>query len=392
MKPNVNSRPSPASDGRAGRYAIQPGGYRAFIPAPLPPDPPVALDDGLLALLSEADRELARLDAATEFLPNPDLFVRMYVRKEAVLSSQIEGTQASLVDLLEHEARAPVAEAKDVLEVSNYVRAMNLGLERLASLPLSLRLIREIHAELLRGVRGQHLAPGEFRRSQNWIGPPGGTLAEATFVPPPPQEVEPALAAFERFLHDERPIPLLVRTALIHAQFETIHPFLDGNGRIGRLLITFFLCAHQALRRPTLYLSHFFKQHRQEYYERLQAVRDAGAFEAWVQFFLRGVRDVSREGTETARQVQHLRESNRALVHKLARGSGAGHVLLDALFAQPVVTVEYVRRIVSRSFPAANQLVADFVRLGLLRQISLGARNRVFAYQPYLDIFGELKP
>jgi Fic family protein len=350
------------------------------------------LNEELLALLSEADRELARLDAATEFLPNPDLFVRMYVRKEAVLSSQIEGTQASLVDLLEHEARAGTKKAKDVVEVSNYVRAMNLGLERLTSLPLSLRLIREIHAELLTGVRGQNRAPGEFRQSQNWIGPPGGTLADATFVPPPPGELGATLAALEGFLHDERPLPLLVRTALIHAQFETIHPFLDGNGRVGRLLITFFLCARQTLRRPTLYLSHYFKQHRQEYYERLQAVRDSGAFEDWVGFFLRGVRDVSREGTETARQIQQLRESHRTLIHKMARGSAAAHVLLDALFAQPVVTVEHVKQVVKRSFPAANQLVADFVQLGLLRQISPGARNRVFAYQPYLDIFGELKP
>lgn len=350
------------------------------------------MDDELLALLSEADRELARLDAATEFLPNPDLFVRMYVRKEAVLSSQIEGTQASLVDLLEHEARPAGTDGRDVQEVSNYVRAMNLGLARLAELPLSLRLIREIHAELLKDVRGQDRAPGEFRRAQNWIGPAGGTLTEATFVPPSPGEVEPALAALEAFVHDKRPMPLLLRAALIHAQFETIHPFLDGNGRVGRLLITFFLCTRQALRKPTLYLSHFFKQHRQEYYDRLQGIRDAGAFENWVRFFLQGVRDVSREGTETARRVQQLRETHRTLVHTLTRGSGAGHVLLDALFAQPVVTVEYVRGIVNRSFPAANQLVADFVRLGLLRQISAGARNRVFAYQPYLDIFGELKP
>src|SRR5262245_47666951 len=234
VKADLNSHPIPETGGRAGRYVSQPGGHRAFMPAPMPPNPPVALDDALVALLSEADRELARLDAATEFLPNPDLFVRMYVRKEAVLSSQIEGTQASLVDLLEHEARAPASEAKDVVEVSNYVRAMNLGLERLATLPLSLRLIREIHGELLKGVRGQHRAPGEFRQSQNWIGPSGGTLADATFVPPPPHEVGPALSALEAFMHDERPMPLLLRTALVHAQFETIHPFLDGNGRVGR--------------------------------------------------------------------------------------------------------------------------------------------------------------
>lgn len=376
---------------RAGRYITQPTGYRAFVPSPLPYDPPLRYDEALLGLLSEADQELARLDAATEFLPNPDLFVKMYVRKEAVLSSQIEGTQASLVDVLEHEARTARA-GGPVLEVVNYVRAMNLGLERLATLPLSLRLLNEIHRELLRGARGGERTPGEFRRSQNWIGPAGCTLADASFVPPPPEEAKAAMGDLERFLHDERPLPLLVRAALVHAQFETIHPFLDGNGRIGRLLITFLLCVKGVLRRPTLYLSYDFKRRRQEYYDRLQAVRDAGDVEGWVRFFLQGVRDVAREGTETARRILHLREEHRALVTTRLKNSTAGFQLLDRLFEQPVVTVQLVQKHLGRSYPAANDLVAGFERLGLLREITGGARNRVFRYDPYVAIFGELKP
>lgn len=377
--------------GRTGRYVTQPTGYRAFIPSPLPYDPPLRYDEALLGLLSEADQELARLDAATEFLPNPDLFVKMYVRKEAVLSSQIEGTQASLVDVLEHEARAARA-GGPVLEVVNYVRAMNLGLERLATLPLSLRLLSEIHRELLRGARGGERTPGEFRRSQNWIGPAGCTLADASFVPPPPEDAKAAMGDLEHFLHDERPLPLLVRAALVHAQFETIHPFLDGNGRIGRLLITFLLCVKGVLRRPALYLSYDFKRRRQEYYDRLQAVRDTGDVEGWIRFFLQGVRDVAREGTETARRILHLREEHRALVTTRLKNSTAGFQLLDRLFEQPVVTVQLVQKHLGRSYPAANDLVAGFERLGLLREITGGARNRVFRYDPYVAIFGELKP
>lgn len=377
---------------RAGAYVRRPGGYRAFIPKPLPPSPPVAYDEVLLALLSEGDQALARLDAATEFLPDPDLFVKMYVRKEAVLSSQIEGTQASLVDVLEHEAGAARRRPDDVIEVVNYVRAMNYGLQRLATLPLSLRLIREIHAELLRGARGNEREPGEFRRTQNWIGPPGCTLAETAFVPPPPEEALKAMADLERFLHDRSPMPLLVRTALVHAQFETIHPFLDGNGRVGRLLITFLLCIHGALRRPTLYLSNYFKVHRQEYYERLQAVRDAGDFEGWVRFFLTGVRDMAHEGAETARRILKLREEHRALVTSKLRNPSTGLALLERLFERPIVTVHHVREAISRTYPVANQLVADFERLGLLREITGGTRNRVFEYAPYIEIFGELRP
>src|SRR5580698_7957202 len=269
---------SPRQAGRAGVYRRPPQGHRAFSPAPLPPDPPLRIDGALQALLSRADLALGRLAGSIETLPNPDLFVLMYVRKEAVLSSQIEGTQSSLADLLAAEAKVfDPAQPHDVAEVLNYVAAMNHGLARLASLPVSVRLIREIHAKLLEGVRGSHLTPGELRTSQNWIGPAGCTLRDATFVPPPPADLPGALGALEKFLHAEDALPLLITIGLAHAQFETIHPFLDGNGRVGRLLITFLLCEKQILDKPVLYLSHYFKRHRQSYYDHLQAIRDSGA-------------------------------------------------------------------------------------------------------------------
>ena len=247
----------------------------------MPPEPPIVYSGELQTLLSDADRDLARLDAIASLLPNPDLFVTMYVRHEAVLSSQIEGTQSTLEDVLAFEADALRDDTpKDVEEVVNYVRAMNHGLARLPSFPLSLRLLREIHGELMQGVRGGEKSPGEFRTSQNWIGGSGSTLANAAFVPPPPHELMNALGALERFLHDERPtVPLLVRCGLAHAQFETIHPFLDGNGRVGRLLITLMLCEHGALSRPLLDLSLYLKAHRAEYYDRLTAIRSQGHWE-----------------------------------------------------------------------------------------------------------------
>lgn len=295
--------------GRAGRYVRQPAGYRAFLPAPLPPDPAANLGSPLRELLSQADYALGRLDGAVLTLPNPDLFVFMYVRTEAVLSSQIEGTQSSLQHLLAAEAKLHDPDAPaDVAEVVNYVKAMNHGLKRLAELPVSVRLIREIHGVLMQGVRGGRLTPGELRTSQNWIGPGGCTLAEASFVPPPPDAVPRALADLERFLHAKDPLPPLVQVGLAHVQFETIYPFLEGNGRIGRLLITFLLTEKKLLARPVLYLSHYFKRHRAEYYERLQAVRDAGDFEGWLAFFLRGVVEVSREATQTAAAILRMGE------------------------------------------------------------------------------------
>jgi Fic family protein len=376
---------------RAGRYLSQPTGYRAFIPKPLPPDPPVDFTGSLRERLSEADYALGRLDGAVLTLPNPDLFVFMYVRKEAVLSSQIEGTQSSLQNLLAAEARLNDPDAPaDVVEVVNYVRAMNHGLARLAELPVSVRLLKEIHAELMRGVRGGTLTPGELRTSQNWIGPGGGTLAEATFVPPPPHEVPQALADLEGFLHADDPPPALVQVGLAHAQFETIHPFLDGNGRIGRLLITFLLTEKRLLSKPVLYLSHYFKRHRAEYYDRLQAVRDAGDWEGWLEFFLRGVAEVSREATHTAAAILRMREDYRArITEQLGRAAANGHRIMDRLFHHPIVTVARVRQWLDVTPAGANKLVARLERLGLLREITGYARNRRFRFEPYLKLFEE---
>ena len=375
--------------GRAGSYLQQPTGYRAFIPEPLPPEPPINLAGELQHWLSQADRALGRLDGSIQTLPHPDLFVAMYVRKEAVLSSQIEGTQSSLQDLLAAEASIFAPERpKDVDEVVNYVRAMKYGLARLEDLPVSVRLIREIHAELMQGVRGQHLTPGEPRTSQNWIGPGGCTLAEAIFVPPPPHEVARLLGDLELFLHDEAPLPLLIKIGLAHAQFETIHPFLDGNGRVGRLLITFLLCEREVLLKPVLYLSHYFKQHRQEYYDCLQAVRDEGDWERWLLFFLRGLYDVSQQATETARQILLLRERHRELItDKLGRAAGNGHRLLEQLYTTPIVSVTEVQDLIGTTYPAANNLMRQFAKYGLVREMTGQRRHRRFVYQDYISLF-----
>lgn len=383
--------PPTLAPGRAGTYRRQPGGYQAFIPAPLPPDPPIRVEGSLQALLSKADLALGRLAGSIETLPNPDLFVLMYVRKEAVLSSQIEGTQSSLQDLLAAEAQVfDPEQPRDVAEVLNYVAAMNHGLERLVSLPVSVRLIREIHAKLLEGVRGSHLTPGELRTSQNWIGPTGCTLNQATFVPPPPPGVPEALGALERFLHAEDALPLLIKIGLAHAQFETIHPFLDGNGRVGRLLITFLLCEKHVLDKPVLYLSHYFRRHRQSYYDHQQAVRDEGAFEDWLEFFLTGVLEVSLEASATARRILALREQHRDLIAgRLGRAAGNGHRTLEHLYAHPIISVNQVRELIGTTYPAANQLVDRLMDIGILVEVTGRTRNRRFSYDPYVRLFAD---
>lgn len=376
---------------RAGRYVAQVSGYRAFMPAPLPPEPPIDLEGSLRNLLSRADRMLGRLDGAIQTLPAAELFVLMYVRKEAVLSSQIEGTQSSLHDVLDAEARIFRPDRPDdVHEVINYVGAMQHGLERLRDLPLSVRLIREIHERLLRDVRGGRHQPGELRRSQNWIGPAGCTLREANFVPPPPDDVPALLGDLELFLHRSDDLPALVRIGLAHAQFETIHPFLDGNGRVGRLLITFLLCQQEILIKPILYLSHFFKQHRAEYYARLQAIRDAGDWENWLTFFLQGVIAVSAEATDTARRILALREEHRAAVTaRFGHAAGKGHLVLDRLYERPIVSVTGIRNITGTSYTAANTLVARFVAAGILQEATGYRRNRLFRYESYIRLFSD---
>jgi Fic family protein len=375
--------------GRAGTFVRQVEGYAAFIAHNLPPNPPVAIDDELHDLLSRADRALGRLDGSVQSLPNTDLFVFMYVRKEAVLSSQIEGTQASLGDVLAAEAQVfDPLRPTDTEEILNYVNAMNHGLRRLSEFPLSLRLIREIHDRLMQGVRGQHAMSGEFRTSQNWIGPSGATLRDATFVPPPPHALPGLLGSFEQYLHATDRLPVLLRVGLAHAQFETLHPFLDGNGRVGRLLIAFLLCERQVLSKPVLYLSHYLKRHRATYYDRLQAIRVDGDYEGWMKFFLQGVEEVAIEATETARKIVRLREDHRTtLIGELGKGAANGLKLLESLYERPIFSVASVASLLNVSSQAANTLTDRLLRLGIVNEITGRKRDRIFRYDPYVALF-----
>ncbi len=373
---------------RAGHFERQPGGYRAFIPAPLPP-PDLHSTHELQALLSEADQAVGRLDGAVSILPDPDLFVMQYVRREAVLSSQIEGTHASLMDVLEYEAELERAERPiDVAEIVNYVAAMNYGLERLNDLPLSRRLLCEVHGVLMKDVRGgePHKTPGEFRRSQNWIG--GGSPATARFVPPPHEAVGEVFSNLEDFLHDPEPMPALIKAGIAHAQFETIHPFNDGNGPLGRLLITFSLVERGVLKRPLLYTSLYFKDHRDEYINRLQGIRDEGDWEGWLAIFVDGVAQVATEATSTATQILELREVDRARIStNMGRRSGSALALLDELFKRPVVSIRTVMSVLNVSTPTASALLRGLSGLGLLRELTGRQRNRIYAYSQYLDLF-----
>jgi Fic family protein len=383
-----NKSMAPKSDSqRAGRFVSRVEGYAAFVPKPLPPEPPLGLDAALLGLLEDAVSELGRLDGVAKVIPDPDFFVGMYVRREAVLSSQIEGTQSTLEDLLEKELEPEEGDPlSDVLDLVNYVRAMNFGLKRIETLPLSLRLIREIHRELLRDGRGSAATPGEFRRSQNWIGPAEAGLAKATFIPPAVPDMKNALHSFEGFLHDDGHYPTLIEVGLAHAQFETIHPFLDGNGRVGRLLNTFLLVHRGMLRRPLLYLSHYFKLHRTEYYDRLMAVRLRGDWEGWIRFFLDGVLHTAREATETAERLFELRETHRSAIIDGNLGPN-GLKLLSHLFQRPLVNINHVASLIDSTFPTASRLVSNFESMGLLHEITGRKRSRMFRYEPYLALF-----
>ena len=375
---------------RVGIYTPQTGDYKAFVPKPLPPVPALQVDFEMQDLLSKADRALGRLDGSIQTLPNPDLFVFMYVRKEAVLSSQIEGTQSSLNDLLELEAEILDPERpNDVDEVLSYVRAMNKGLVLLDSLPLSVRLFKQIHSELMKGVRGKSKNPGELRTIQNWIGPENCTIKDATFVPPPPGQVLNVLGDLEKFLNDnEQHIPVLIMTGLAHAHFETIHPFLDGNGRIGRLLISFLLYQREILQKPVLYISHYFKENRQEYYDRLQAVRDKGHWEQWIKFFLRGVWSASQEATDTARKIVDLREKHRKLItDEFGRVAGNGIKVLEHLYQRPIINAKTIKAITGVSYPAANSLLVKFTEHGILIESTGRNRNRLFRYEEYIGLF-----
>jgi Fic family protein len=375
---------------RTGRYVKQPLGYNAFLPKPLPPDPPLSFDAELQALLSEADRALARLDGVASVLPNLELFIAMYVKKEALLSSQIEGTQASLQGVLEFEADGvPRDDINEVKEVINYIKAMDHGLERLKDFPFSSRLIREIHAILLAGVRGRNKTPGEYRRSQNWIGNAGAPLSEAVFVPPAADLVEELISDLEKFIHARGGLPPLVNIALIHAQFETIHPFLDGNGRIGRLLITFYLCWQGMLSRPLLYLSHYLKKNRQEYYDRLLAVRTQGDWEGWLKFFLRGVHEVSLEAADTARRIIELKNRLSETIRAGRRSGISDARLLDLCFSMPLLDVPLIVSRLALSRQSATLLVDHFRSLGILHEITGKKRYRKFLFREYVDLIAK---
>jgi Fic family protein len=374
-------------DNRVGKFILQPAGYKAFIPNPLPPDPPINFDDELQSLLSKADRTLARLDGITTVLPNPDLFIAMYVKKEALLSSQIEGTQASLEGILEFEADLPPKEdINEVKEVINYIKAMNYGIERLKELPMSLRLIKEIHKILLEGTRGAHRDPGEFRRSQNWIGPPGASLNEAIYIPPPPDMVLSTMGELEKFLHSKDNIPPLVRIALIHAQFETIHPFIDGNGRVGRLLITFYLFWKGILARPLLYLSFYLKKNKADYYDTLMKLRLEGAYENWLKFFLNGVSETSEESANTAREIIKLKDDLITKIYENSISSVYAVKLIDLLFVTPLISVKDAYERLKISNQAANELFKRFESIGILKEITGKRRYKRYIFKSYVDI------
>jgi len=379
-------------ESRLGKYVVkqyQGEAVHAFIPPPLPPVPAVDLAR-LQILLEQANQAVGRLDGLASLLPDLSLLLYTYVRKEAVLSSQIEGTQSSLSDLLLYENdEAPGTPIEDVQEVSSYVAAMNHGLERMRSgFPLSLRLIREIHEILLSKGRGSSKQPGEFRRSQNWIG--GSRPGNAVFVPPPPETLDECLDKFERFLHDdETGLPLLVKAGLIHVQFETIHPFLDGNGRLGRLLITFLLCAQGALREPILYLSLYFKTNRAAYYELLDRVRTKGDWEAWLDFFLAGVRDTAEQAAHAAREILQLFENDQKKIDTLGRPAASVLRVFQHMQRNPIVAIPSTAKKIGISAPTVAKSLGHMIDLGILEETTGRERHRLFVYRRYLNILNE---
>ena len=374
---------------RAGHVVKTITGYEAFIPKKLPPDPEVKIDMEMLTLLSDADNKLGRLDGITETLPNPELFVAMYVKKEAVLSAQIEGTQASLADVLNDQSDKNKKEYSPdgVREVVNYVSAIDYGIKRLNELPLSLRLIREIHSVLLQNVRGADKSPGEFRRTQNWIGPAGCNLSTATFVPPEPTEMITAMSDLETFFYNETPMPPLIKIALIHAQFETIHPFLDGNGRMGRLLITFWLCHQKILSKPLLYLSYYFKENRSDYYQSLMDVRFKGDWESWIKFFLRGVVEVSDEAIDSAKRIIGLQQKYTEKLNLMDKNNGNYIILLNTLFEHPIITKNDVSELLGVSAGTSGSIVNLFCEIGILRDMTPDKkRYKQFVFSEYFEI------
>lgn len=371
--------------GRAGQYVQQLKGYKAFMPTPLPPDPALKQDDEFNYLLSNASLALGKLSGLASVISDPDLFVYLYVRKEALLSSQIEGTQCSLEDVLSPGAVEERSKHDDIEEVSNYVKAMNEGLKRLNELPVCTRLIKEIHSTLMSGVRGANKSPGEFRLSQNWIGRPDANLNTAEFVPPPFEEVDRLMSDLEKFIHADNKMPHLVKAALVHAQFETIHPFLDGNGRLGRLLITYLLCFWKVLDRPLLYLSYYFKAYRSEYYTKLMDVRLRGDWEGWVKFFLKAVSESADMANGAALEIHRLHQEDKNRLQK-SKPTTYTIQVFNEFCHDPILTGAVLIERHSSTKPKVNRAFQHLLDLGIIREISGKQRNRKFAYHNYLQI------
>jgi len=370
------------SESKSGRLVNTPQGFLAFIPDHLPP--PIALDMGLALALSKADAALSELSGLGGQLPNPHLLISPYIRREAVLSSRIEGTKASLSDLLIDEIQdgnAKSTSSDDIKEIRNYVRALEHGVATLPKLPLSLRLIREIHAKLMEGVRGEKMTPGEFRRSQNWIGPTGSTPMTAAFVPPPVDEMNDCLGEWEKFLHVRDVIPDLIQCAMMHVQFETIHPFLDGNGRVGRLLVSFFLMERGRLSQPLLYLSAFIDAHKNDYYDLLQRVRTHGDWVSWIRFFLQGVTEVATDAGQQAKELHRLREQYRGQL----RDKPNALVLIDELFTNPYMTVARATKLLGKTHPTARAAITVLEKNQILKEITGRQWGRFYVCRTVLD-------
>ena len=377
-------QPEDFSELRSGRLLKHARDYWAYIPHPLPPS--LSLTWELAGELSSADRGVSELAGIGRTLPNPYLLIRPFMHREAVLSSRIEGTQASLSDLYFFEAaNVPPSPHSDVLEVRNYVIALEYGLQRMKDFPLSLRLIREVHEKLMQGVAGEHVTPGEFRRSQNWIGPPGCALNDATFVPLPTEDLMPALGELEKFWHAPSPLPILIRLALIHYQFEAIHPFLDGNGRIGRLLLTLILVAENVLPQPMLYLSAYFERHREEYYRRLLAVSQHGRWIEWISFFLKGVADQSRDAVQRSEAMLNVWKRYRQQFQTV-RSSASALMLIDHLFDMPYLTVGSAQKILNVTFRAASLNIAKLIEGGILEELPGRKYGRVFRAKEVIEV------
>lgn len=372
---------------RAGEYVSNLNGeasYKSFRPSSLPPEPALNIDSNMVSKLVEANRELVKLDTTAKLIPNTNLFISMYVRKEALFSSQIEGTQCTLDDVLDPEI--DMNSNLDVADVVNYVQATNYAIERLETLPLCNRLIREIHSKLMQGVRGQDKNPGEFRTSQNWIGASNCSLKDARYIPPNKEDMLIAMSELEKFMNENEDYDALIRIALIHYQFETIHPFLDGNGRVGRLMILLYLLEQKLLSLPVIYISYFLKKNQIEYYDRISEVRRTGNYEQWVIFFLEAVSAAAKDSLETIEQLSALHDKNIALLPKTNRKTDNLRILFDYIEKYPIIDIKHTSEQLNVSYNTVSSAVRKLQDLGILKETTNSARNKVFAYSDYLDI------